>query len=204
MGGIGSGRRYQQGKHTTSDCRSLDVSWMNRQGMLGKHFPQIITWSRGGEKIGTIQIIAQPTKIVLNYRHSRNDDQWQSHEYAVRLDLTSCQYGGQRPWFLCPARGCGRRVAILYLGSCGIFACRHCYNLAYDCQRESFDDRACRRAEKIRDKLAWEPGILNGNGIKPKGMHWKTYRRLTAEHDAFVNVSLEEMERKLAVLQDLL
>ncbi len=26
----------------------------------------------------------------------------------------------------------------------------------------------------------WEPGILNGHGGKPKGMHWRTYERLTS------------------------
>ena len=29
-------------------------------------------------------------------------------------------------------------------------------------------------------------GILNGNGWKPKGMHWRTFERLRAAHDAAV------------------
>jgi hypothetical protein len=89
-----------------------------------------------------------------------------------------------RPWFICPATHCGRRVAILYGGE--VFACRHCHKLAYQCQRESPDDRAKRRADKIRVRLGWEPDILNGEGFKPKGMHWRTYRRLTDEHDEWV------------------
>ena len=44
--------------------------------------------------------------------------------YAVRIVRTVCNLGGSRAWFICPAVGCGRRVAILYGG--GIFACRHC------------------------------------------------------------------------------
>ena len=40
---------------------------------------------------------------------------------------------------------------------------------------------AARKADRLRDKLGWEPGILNGNGIKPKGMHWRTFERLKAE-----------------------
>jgi len=47
-----------------------------------------------------------------------------------------------------------------------------------------------RRADRIREKLGWGPGILNDNGCKPKGMHWKTFERLTAQHDAFVQISL--------------
>lgn len=38
-----------------------------------------------------------------------------------------------------------------------------------------------------------EAGILNGNGGKPNGMHWATYIRLQARHDAQVNQSLAGM-----------
>ena len=41
-------------------------------------------------------------------------------------------------------------------------------------QREPDYDRAARRVDRIRDKLGWEPGILNGKGWKPQGMHWHT------------------------------
>jgi len=86
-------------------------------------------------------------------------------------------------------------VAILYSG--GIFACRHCDQLAYQSQRETYSGRAARRADRIREKLSWEPRILNGNGGKPKGMHWNTFERLTAQHDAFVQISLAEMAARL-------
>lgn len=195
MGGIGSGRRYQQGKNTTSNCRSLDVRWLNQQGLLDKRYPQIISWSRCEEEIASIQIIAQPDKVALKYRHSRNDENWQNHDYPVRLDWTPCRYGGQRAWFLCPALDCGRRVAVLYLGCCGIFACRHCYKLAYTSQSESDIDRRARRADKIREKLKWEPGILNGDGWKPKGMHWKTFWGLKIEHDKWGDLALQGMDK---------
>ena len=72
--------------------------------------------------------------------------------------------------------------------------------MAYPSQRETWDDRAARKADRIRDKLGWEPGILNGNGWKPKGMHWNTFERLTAQHDAFVQISLAGMTAKLNLL----
>lgn len=127
--------------------------------------------------------------------------------YAVRLGrrvepapaaFAPLRRGGRRPWFLCPALGCGRRVAILYGGA--IFACRHCYRLAYRCQRETADDRAARRADKTRARLGWEPGILNCEGGKPKAMRWRTFERLTAEHDAFVGESLAGMTRRFGLL----
>jgi hypothetical protein len=78
-------------------------------------------------------------------------------------------------------------VAILFGGS--IFACRHCHKLTYQCQRETDDDRAMRRADNIRRRLGWEAGIANPEGGKPKGMHWRTFDRLKSSHDAFAQAS---------------
>jgi hypothetical protein len=72
--------------------------------------------------------------------------------------------------------------------------------LAYASQRERADDRAARRADGIREKLQWEPGILNGDGDKPKGMHWRTYERLVAQHDSYVEASLAGMARRLGLV----
>lgn len=200
MGGTGSGRRWHFGaKDTTSDYRKLDIRRLKNEGLLLPNLAFEWQWSRHGEVIASIRIRTEENRIRLIYRHrNRGEDEWQDENYPVYLDWTHCHLGGKRPWFLCPARGCGRRAALLYSG--GIFACRHCYQLAYDSQREAPHDRAARRADKIREKLDWEPGILNGNGWKPKGMHWKTYQRLTAKHDAFVSESLAGMSQRFNLL----
>ncbi len=130
------------------------------------------------------------------YRH-RSSGEWIDENYPVRLDWTACNLDGQRPWFRCPARGCKRRVAILYGG--GIFACRPCYRLAYPSQRETSDGRARLQAERIRARLGWEPGILNDGDVKPKGMHWRTFERLSIQHDAFVEQSLAAMALRLGI-----
>jgi hypothetical protein len=88
-------------------------------------------------------------------------------------------------------------MATLYGG--GIFACRHSYRLAYASAREDVGDQAARRADRLRACLGWEPGILNGNGGKPKWMRWSTFERLAAEHDAFVLALLQlSKARKLS------
>lgn len=127
---------------------------------------------------------------------------WQTMEYPVRLEWTSCNFGGRRAWLVCPAQGCGRRVAVLFGGS--IFACRHCHKLAYQCQRETDDDRAMRRAETIRRRLGWEAGIANPEGGKPKGMHWQTFARLKSEHDAFALASWAGMAERIGLMNQLL
>lgn len=197
MGGMGSGRRNQGGKDTTSDMRALDVRRLQRDGLLTPGLAFGWNWSRNGETVASIQMRTEAERVILNYRSRSNGGDWKAMEYPVRLEWTGCNLGGKRAWFLCPAQGCGRRVAILYGGS--VFACRHCHKLNYQCQRETDDDRAVRRADKIRARLKWDAGILNGTGWKPKGMHWRTFKRLKAEHDAFVNAALAGMAERLGL-----
>ncbi len=200
MGGMGSGRRDQCGKATTSNCYPLDVRQLQRAGVLESGGPSGWQWSRNGESVASIGMRADRGRLTLSYKRKSGGADWQAMDYPVRLEWTACTLGGSRVWFRCPANGCGRRVALLYLGGAGIFPCRHCYRLAYACQREGADDRAIRRAGKIRELLGWEAGIANPCGDKPKGMHWRTFGRLTAEHDAFVGVSLAGMAARLGLI----
>jgi hypothetical protein len=70
---------------------------------------------------------------VLSYWYRADSEDWKHVEYPVLLTWTPCHYGAKRVWFLCPGKGCGRRVAILYSGK--IFVCRRCKQLAYPSQR---------------------------------------------------------------------
>lgn len=195
MGGIGSGRRYQGGKDTTSDLRALDIRRLQRDDLLipGRAFDWL--WTRNGEEVASIQIRTGADRVTLNYQNRTKSGEWLPMEYAVDLEWTPCNLGGRRAWFRCPVHSCGRRVAILFGGK--IFACRRCHKLVYQSQRETDDDRAARRADTIRRRVGWKPGILNGEGCKPKGMHWRTFERLKAEHDAFARVALMGIARRL-------
>ena len=116
-----------------------------------------------------------------------------------QLAWTPCNFGGHRPWFICPAQGCGHRVAVLY-GGRGIFACRHCYQLVYESQREQPHYRALRRAQAIRMKLGGSGSMAEPFPDKPKGMHWRTYERLRAEHDCVSQTSMMGMAIQLGLL----
>ena len=199
MGGMGSGRRYQGGKHTTKDMRALDVRYLQRQGLLTPGRTSNLRWSQCGTVIATIQILAQDNKVILSYRYQRFNDDWENMEYPINLEKTGCNLGGQRAWFRCPAQGCNKRVAILYGGK--VFACRHCQSLVYESTRQDKDDRARGKADRIRERLRWEAGILNPNGPKPKSMHWTTFHRLRLEHDELVNQSLKAMARKFRLFE---
>lgn len=186
MGGFNSGRR--PGRACTEDYLRLDVRRLHRDGLLSKRYPFVWEWMCNGEAYAKVRIEPEAGRVWLEYHHTSSGGSSRSLRYPVNLAWSACPLGGQRPWFVCPALGCGRRVAILYAGE--VFACRHCYRLAYPSQREPAYDRAARRAERIRDRLEWEPGILDGGGLKPKWMRWKTYRRLVDMHDRLVRSSL--------------
>lgn len=177
MGGSGSGRMAF--KSTTDDMRSLDIRRIVRAGRLREGHAFNWQWIRSadGTVLASIRIeVLNRGSVYLFYKQRGNGEDWREVGFAVGLDWTGCNYGAERPWWRCPARGCGRRVAVLYGGA--IFACRHCHKLAFPSQRETPFDRAIRKAEKNRAVLGWPAGIANGAGPKPKGMHWKTYRRL--------------------------
>lgn len=196
MGGFGSGRKSEV--NCTDVCRSIDIRRWQREGNLvpGNHF--IGQSIRNGKKMTSISVRVEVSQLRLTYTHQRNSGISDNLDYPVRLQMTSCHYGGVRYWFACPADGCGRRVAILYRDRGGkYFACRHCYQLAYKSQRETASDRADRKANKIKDKLSWPLGILNPVSGKPKGMHWKTYYRLLTEHNDYLNRALLGVSEKL-------
>ena len=174
-------------RDTTSSYRQLDIRDLKRKGFLRPCGWVNLHWSRNGEAFGSIRIRAEFDRVVLSYRHQRYGEDWTSEEYPVFLDRIPCNYGGERVWFLCPARGCSRRVAVLYCGS--IFACRHCYQLAYDSQREAAYNRALSRAQAIRTKLGGSPNMAEDFPDKPKGMHWRTYDRLCRKAEDAQNSS---------------
>lgn len=184
MGGYGSGRRWYLGvKDTTSDHRQLDVRRVHREKLLVAGASFWWMWGQNTASEARVWVSVSQNHVLLRYKsRSSIEQEWRDHNYSVLLDHTQCHMGGMRAWFRCPQQHCERRVAILYVGN--MLACRHCFNLAYESQREQEYDRLARRAEKIRAQLGWKPGILNGREwSKPPRMHWKTFDALIAEYD---------------------
>ena len=120
MGGVGSGNWSRFDKKTmTGECHSFDLRYLHREDLLtpGRWFS--LRWSRAGRQTGSIRGAvegnARPERVILLYRHlSGPSGEWQDVREPVPLAWTTCNFGGERPWFICPGAGCGRRVAVLY------------------------------------------------------------------------------------------
>jgi hypothetical protein len=206
MGGEGSGNWYRFDKKTTiAECHSVDVRYLHREGLLkpGRWFS--LRWSRADRETGSIRGVVEgaerPEQVILLYRYRGGlGGEWEDVQERVSLDWTACNFGGERPSFMCPGTGCGRRVAILY-GPGKYFLCRHCYDLVYESQRENEMHRALRRAQTIRERLRGSANMTKPFPDKPKGMHHETYWRLREEHDEAEMAQLAGMREWLDRLE---
>lgn len=132
--------------------------------------------------------------LFLDVRDLKRDgfiDQGEEQlEGIAPLAWTSCNFGGSRPWFVCP--GCDQRAAILYWDEeevpAGELLCWRCLDLGYQSQREGPIERAKKRVEKARARLS-------SDGGRPKGMHHATFLKLTHEY-------LEALEEHEALIQE--
>lgn len=173
---------------------------MNKSGYLRPGSGGMLNWSRNGEKIASIRYQSSSDQIQLLYKSRPHGGEWQDVDMDVNILWANCRFGGSRPYFNCPGLGCGNHVQHLYAGN-PYFVCRHCMNLAYTCQREKLYDRAARRAQKLRERAEDSFSILDGPiHQKPKGMHWKTFKRLQQEESYYREIALWEVSKVFAVL----
>ena len=197
MGGAGSGCwcRWDK-KTTTEEVRRIDVRYLRKLGALrGSGYFGNLSWSRGGEQMGSIRYRVDKNCLLLMYRHRSYGSEWKEIEERVWLDKTPCNFGGERTWLLCPHCGC--RVAVIY-GAGARFLCRHCYRLPYSSQNEVYADRMRRKARKARRRLDASDNLTIPVWRKPKGMHWKTFERLRREEEiankASIIATMEKLE----------
>jgi hypothetical protein len=181
MGGFGSGRPSGSGRDKVEDCRSIDVNRLHREACLRAGWIGGWQWTQDGEKVASINLRAEHDRLHLTYRFRVGGSEWEDVTETVRIVRVACRFGGARPYFICPGVvngvACGRRVAKLH-GPGRYFLCRHCYRLAHASQSEGPWDRTMRRANKTRQRLGGEPGIVSPFPPRPKGMWQRTYERL--------------------------
>ena len=198
MGGPGSGRKKcASAKRETDDFRQLDIRMLHRDRVFDAPGIGRVRWMHKETCRGEIGYHADTEGLTLDYFYSRPGRDSERILLSVSLEWSYCNFGGRRPWFICPGDGCGRRVATLYGGR--LFLCRHCLRLSYKSRKENKIDRAVRRAEYLRDRLGWPIGILTPDGGKPKGMHAKTFARLRREQEYYRQTAMVGLAKRLGL-----
>jgi hypothetical protein len=150
MGGYGSGRwgwGKSDEKTLVEDCRSLDIVPLIRDGTIrpDRFYRGTMRWTRNGEEVASIgfEVATEEDRGTFRLLYSVGREEKTPMNYVVPLATSRLVSGGRRWWFRCSAGRtggptCGRRVGKLYLPPSGkVFACRHCYDLAYTSSRES-------------------------------------------------------------------
>jgi hypothetical protein len=164
-------------KNVVENYRGIDVRDWQRQQMLGSTgYFSWCWWDSDGEKVASINVRSEPSRVILVYRARQSGGEWMDVEEPIQITHTGCHCGGRRPWFVCPELACGRRTAILIAAG---FLCRRCHALTYSSRREGRADRALRRAQNIRSRLGGSVALVDPFPRKPKGMRWETYARFS-------------------------
>ena len=146
--------RYED-NHRRMSQRGRSVSIQGTSALIGALVHCALVAGRTGDGLHPGSEIGEgkPERVVLTYRHRRGPGgEGEDVREPVPLTWTGCNFGGERPWFVRPGAGHGRRVALLY-GPGRYFLCRHCYDLTYESQRENAMYRALHKAQAIRERL---------------------------------------------------
>lgn len=175
MGGMGSGRNRLN--RLLGEVRSVDVRALHRRGALADGVGSLYKWKNQGMEIAYAHVRSSRSSIAICYRVVDVDHRWSTGHFTVNLVWIPCNYGGIRPFFICPSSDCRRHAATLYLGD--RLNCRVCQHLSYPCQRISPCDRSLARTQAIRVKLGGSADISLPFPAKPKGMNSFRYVRLS-------------------------
>ena len=168
-------------------CYALGVNRLLGQGALrpGVRSTQWWTFTQDDAIQASIEIIAAADALTLCYTVTNRGSSSQYHSYTVPLTWIPCNFGGRRPYFICPGivnnLPCRRRIVKIYLPpNRDLFLCRHCYDLTYSSCNDSGDLHftARRRAKRAARKL----GLADPDDVymmhRPKGMHKRTFQKL--------------------------
>ncbi len=188
MGGRGSGR-YGFLIDKCEDFLRIDLAFLRKENILKAGNRGQLIWNRRGEQFASIRYVIEPAGLRLIYRTRGRGGDWQDVTDLVPITETPTQFGGHRKWLVCPA--CSKRCRIIYGGS--YFRCRTCHGLKYESQYENVISRTASQRHKLRNRLGQKGSLDDPFPPKPKGMHWKTYRRLIERDEALGNLWVLEV-----------
>ena len=138
------GRWSYSDKMEADGLKKITTGFLKKYNYFEGWRSGVITWTNGGSDSKSqisIQVSVLSGDNYMRLMYTQTDyetHQKGDYDYKVQLVTTSCRFGGERYWFICPLvknnRVCGRRVGTLYKGG-NYFGCRHCYDLTYSSRK---------------------------------------------------------------------
>lgn len=168
-------RRFR--KLCVEECLELSVFWLQRGRLLGRNSFTLWRGNLLGERWGTISVrrLKSEKGETLSLDYQAGEDRV---HLAVPLVSTPLPWGGPKYWFLCPLKGCGRRVGKLYLPpGARHFGCRTCHNLTYRSVQKH--DRRVDFYKKNPEAL-WE-ALQEDNPLALKALGEQDFVKILAE-----------------------
>lgn len=129
---------YWDRKDTIEETLGADLS--KARHLIKKGITHIISTMRPSGSSFDWYVDLEDSRVDFTYTSiNRSTGEKTHHNYTRCLVFTDCNFGGKRPWFVCP---CRRMVKALYIGGRDDEAyCRHCMNLTYRSTQESVSSR---------------------------------------------------------------
>lgn len=181
----GRGRYYRfNTRSTVDDLLRLDMAKFAHSVDLSA--PTVGAWqwvfSRGRTSSITYSVILNHGVRLMYNNGSGN--QKEAVDYLVNVTSTPCNLGGKRYWWICPNVHCGRRCRVLYGGK--YFVCWKCAGAYYASQRnKDLLTRIDNELATIRRRLKASKPSATTTALpdRPKGMHFRTYMRLSKRYN---------------------
>jgi hypothetical protein len=178
----------------------LDLNWLARNGLVrpGEWVPELkICWRlESTQKEPSLGLVTSNMEGSEGYLRLQigNIDQ------IIKLAAQARHYGGQQWYFICPVLQ--RHCSVLWkpVGA-HRFASGRAWKrqAAYASQFQTPRDRAISAAMRIRARLGGPNWVAlnSGNPPKPKGMRWRTYKRLLERSRRYEQAALGWLAARL-------
>lgn len=140
-----------------------------------------------------VHLDVQPNRIIAR----ASARVWGRLAQGIPIEYTGSRASQRRAWLCCPNPSCGRRVIALYFQNG--FSCRHCLKLAYPSQSLSRIQRLCAEYGRLEQRI----GLVEGEPVRPKGMHRRTYEPLAARARLLHSCIFGPVERAMARVREL-
>ncbi len=178
MGGFGSGRHSNQSVVRRRDPRpEIKITELQKHDAFASGQPAQWSVTDSNGRLTEIAVFIFEDKAIIKAATTNSHRKPKMAEIDIALSWTDCNYGGRRPWFLCPGQlhqPCERRVANLYIYGT-LLLCRHCCELGYESDYHTPQFRALYKAQKIIRELGGSGSLAEDFPPRPKGMHYDIY-----------------------------